>query len=68
MATTQPKQPKTMKKYVIYRILVVWDDGRRESIGVHDPTNDLEKSRKEFRMIFPDSKRIYLSYNEKEDA
>lgn len=56
-----------MKKYVIYRILVIWDDGKRESIGVHDPTNDLEKSRKEFKNIYPDAQRIYLSYNEKEE-
>jgi hypothetical protein len=55
------------KKYVIYRILVIGKDGKRESFNVHDPTDDLEQSRKEFKNIFPDASRIYLSYNEKED-
>lgn len=55
------------KKYVIYRIQVIDKDGRRRNYGVHDPTNDLEASRKEFMKIFPDAERIYLSYNEKEE-
>lgn len=55
------------KKYVIYRIQVIDKGGRRRNYGVHDPTNDLEASRKEFMKIFPDAERIYLSYNEKEE-
>ena len=68
MATIPSKPRKTMeKKYVIYRILVIGKDGKRESFNVHDPTDDLEQSRKEFKNIFPDASRIYLSYNEKEE-
>jgi hypothetical protein len=55
------------KIYVIYRILVIGQDGKRESVKVHDPTKDLEKSRNEFKKIFPEASRIYLSYNEIEE-
>lgn len=54
-------------KYQIYRILVIDKDGNRRSQGVHVPTDNLELSRKVFKKMFPRTKRVLLSYHEREE-
>ena len=67
MATIPPKPQKIMgMKYVIYRILIIWDNGARKSVDKKYYTNDLETPRKQYLKKYK-AKRIYLSYHEKED-
>lgn len=54
------------QKYLIYRILVIWDNGMRKSIDKKYYTDDLETPRRQYKKIYS-AKRIYLSYHEKED-
>ena len=67
MAIIPLKQPKIMaQKYLIYRILVIWDNGMRKSIDKKYYTDDLETPRRQYKKMYS-AKRIYLSYHEKED-
>ena len=67
MATIPPKQPKIMaQKYLIYRILIIWENGMRKSIDKSYYTDDLETPRKQYLKKYK-AKRIYLSYYEKEE-
>lgn len=67
MATIPPKPQKIMgMKYVIYRILVIWDNGARKSIDKKYYTNDLETPRKQYKKKYG-AERIYLSCHEKEE-
>ena len=67
MEITPPKPPKIMAmKYVIYRILVIWDNGNRKSIDKKYYTDNLETPRKQYLKKYQ-AKRIYLSYHEKEE-
>lgn len=54
------------QKYQIYRILVIWDNGMRNSIGKKYYTDDLETTRRMYKKKYK-AKRIYLSYHEKEN-
>ena len=53
------------QKYLIYRILVIWDNGMRKNIDKYY-TDDLETPRRQYKKMYS-AKRIYLSYHEKED-
>lgn len=53
-------------KFVIYRILVIWDNGNRKSIDKKYYTDNLETTRKQYLKKYK-AKRIYLSYHEKEE-
>ena len=67
MESIPPKPPKIMAmKYVIYRILVIWDNGNRKSIDKKYYTDNLETPRKQYLKKYK-AKRIYLSYHEKEE-
>ena len=54
-------------KYVIYRILVIWDNGNRKSIDKKYYTDNLETPRNQYLKKYK-AKRIYLSYHEKEET
>ena len=69
MEITPPKQLKIMeKKYLIYRVLIVWPDGTRSSHRVQVWTDDIEASRKECMQeigaVNP-IKRVFFHYREK---
>jgi len=53
-------------KYVIYRILIIKQDGSRETRKVDIHTDQLEAYRESFKKIHK-TERICFSYHEKED-
>lgn len=55
------------KKYFIYRVLIITNDGKRLSHGVDVWTDNLEEARKECRHDIGEYvpvKRVYFSYHE----
>lgn len=64
MATIHPKPQKIMnQKYVIYRILIVWDNGMRKSFDKKYYTNDLRTARNQYKKMY-NAQRVFLSYHE----
>lgn len=58
------------KKYLIYRVLVITNDGKRLSHGVEVWTDNLDEARKECRRDLGEClpvKRIYFHYHEKKE-
>lgn len=54
------------KRYRIYRVLAIKQNGDRHAFDANKYTDDLNEVRIYYRKIFPNS-RIYLSYHEKEE-
>lgn len=58
------------KKYFIYRVLIITEDGKRLSHGVDVWTDNLEEARQECKRdlgeCFP-IKRVYFHYHELEE-
>lgn len=70
MATTQPKQPKIIvKKYLIYRVLIAFQDGSRSSHGVEVWSDNLDEARKEalkyLGEVLQPIKHIFFHYHER---
>lgn len=51
------------QKYVIYRILIVWDNGMRKSFDKKYYTNDLRTARNQYKKMY-NAQRVFLSYHE----
>ena len=72
MEITPPKPPKIMeKKYLIYRVLITFQDGTRSSHPVNVWSDNLDEARKEaFRdlgEVLNPIKHILFHYHERED-
>lgn len=59
------------KKYLIYRVLIVFQNGTRSSHGVEVWSDDLDKARKEclkdLGEVLQPIKHIFFHYHERED-